>query len=166
MKTPFGVVIADLNNRAHSRAFIRLLDEYSRGNTGAGEPLRPAVRKKVVAGLKKHKSSKVYFAVYKNSVVGMAVCFSGYSTFKAMPLINIHDLIVSEKFRCMGVGSALLEYIAGAAMSEGCCKVTLEVRADNKNALSLYSKHCFSFGANPIYFMTKVLKKAICPYWN
>ena len=160
MKRDFSVVIADMTRREHSGAFIRLLDEYSRGRTGTGKRLKAEVRKRLVSGLRRQLSSKVYLAVFGNTVVGMEVCFGGYSTFMAAPLVNIHDLIVTDRFRCLGVASALLEYITCSAMAEGCCKVTLEVRADNKAAGALYAKHGFSCGGNPMYFMTKVLKKA------
>jgi len=40
--------------------------------------------------------------------VGLINCFEGYFTFKARPLLNIHDIVVHPDFRGAGVGQALL----------------------------------------------------------
>jgi ribosomal protein S18 acetylase RimI-like enzyme len=157
MKNSFGVVIADLYKKEHSAALLKLLGEYAMGNTGTGKPLSAWTKAHLVEGLKHQPAARVYLAKYNKTVVGLAVCFSAYSTFAAAPLVNIHDLIVTEKYRGKGVASALLEYIACEASAKKCCKLTLEVRLDNKAALELYQKHGFRFGAAPMYFMTKPL---------
>jgi len=66
--------------------------------------------------------------------VGVAVCFPGFSTFQARPLINIHDLAVLPGSRGRGVGRALLGAVEDEAHRRGCCKLTLEVRQDNPAA--------------------------------
>jgi ribosomal protein S18 acetylase RimI-like enzyme len=81
--------------------------------------------------------------------VGLAVCFLGYSTFAARPLVNIHDLIVHPNFRRRGVAAQLLAAVETRARELGCCKVTLEVRVDNAAARSLYATRGFSSGGSP-----------------
>jgi len=157
MNNSFGVVIADLYKKEHSSALLRLLDEYARGNTGSGKPLSGRIKSKLVAGLKHQPTARIYMAKHDSAIVGLAVCFTGYSTFSAAPLINIHDLIVTKKSRNKGVASALLEYIACEAMAKKFCKITLEVRLDNNTALELYHKQGFGFSGSPMYFMTKPL---------
>jgi len=157
MKNSFGVVIADLYKKEHSAALVRLLDEYARGNTGTGRPLPVRTKAKLVAGLKHQPTARIYMAKDGKEIVGLAVCFSGYSTFAAAPLMNIHDLIVTKKYHGKGVASALIECVACEAAAKSCCKLTLEVRLDNKTALELYHKQGFGFGGAPMYFMTKPL---------
>lgn len=159
MKTTFSIITADLKKKEHARAFVRLIDEYVRGNTGEGKPLSAEIKKNLVPGIRLHRSARVYFAVVGNEIVGLATCFTGYSTFWASRLINIHDLIVTRKYRRKGVASALIRHITCEASAEDFCKITLEVRADNGAAHSLYNKHGFSLGAHPMYFMTKMLKE-------
>ena len=75
--------------------------------------------------------------------VGVAVCFVGYSTFLARPVLNLHDLAVLPEARGGGVGAALLAAVAERARALGCAKVTLEVREDNAAARRLYARTGF-----------------------
>lgn len=157
MKNVFRIIMADLGSTEHERAFIRLLDEYARGVSGGGRPLTPAAKRRVAAGLREHPTARVYFALCDDAIVGLATCFTGYSTFRAKPLVNIHDLVVTRKYRRSGAASLLMEHIAAAAAAQGACRLTLEVRADNRKARALYEKQGFTIGAHPMYFMTKAL---------
>ena len=87
----------------------------------------------------------------------MAICFRGFSTFSAAPLINIHDIIVSKTFRGNGIGKRLLREIEDCAVTTGCYKVTLEVRQDNRIAQSMYKRIGFTRGEAPMDFMTKTI---------
>ena len=77
--------------------------------------------------------------------MGLAVCFLGLSTFEARPLLNLHDLVVHPEYRGMGIGRGLLSEVEALALRLACCRVTLEVRQDNRGAMHLYS----SFGFSP-----------------
>ena len=85
----------------------------------------------------------------------MAVCFYGFSTFRALPLINIHDIIVSKRFRGLEIGKKLVSEIESLALATKCCKITLEVRQDNIVAQTMYKTFGFSKGEVPMDFMTK-----------
>ncbi len=76
--------------------------------------------------------------------VGAAICFVGFSTFAARPVLNIHDLAVLPELRGAGIGTSLLEAASARARELDCCKLTLEVRKDNEGALALYRR--FGFG--------------------
>jgi ribosomal protein S18 acetylase RimI-like enzyme len=77
-----------------------------------------------------------------------------FSTFKAQKVINIHDLAVNPQFRGNGIGEALLAEVERKAKKENCCKVTLEVREDNR-ARNLYERAGFSYGEPRMFFMEK-----------
>ncbi|MDP7573186.1 MAG: GNAT family N-acetyltransferase, partial [Myxococcota bacterium] len=93
--------------------------------------------------------------------VGVAVCFLGFSTFQARPLLNIHDLAVLPEWRGRGVGRALLAAAEDRARQRGCCKLTLEVQDSNRRALQLYERFGFSDfvigDSGPTRFLAKLL---------
>ncbi len=76
--------------------------------------------------------------------VGLVNCFFGFSTFAGRSLVNVHDVIVTEKHRGKGVSGAMLEAVERIAVEHDCCRVTLEVLADNTPALRAYQKQGFS----------------------
>jgi ribosomal protein S18 acetylase RimI-like enzyme len=86
----------------------------------------------------------VLLALEGERPVGMAICFVGFSTFQARPLLNIHDLAVVPDCRGQGIGRALLAEAEKQALLRGCCKLTLEVREDNLPARSLYERFGFA----------------------
>jgi ribosomal protein S18 acetylase RimI-like enzyme len=135
-----AVLLADLNDPAHQAAIVDLLDMYCRSEFGNGKPLSAAARTRLISGLVKHGGARVFLAYEDNEPAGVAICLVGFSTFKGQPLMNVHDLAVAPRFRGRGIGQALLEAVAAQARQLGCCKVTLEVRADNEGAKRLYRR--------------------------
>jgi ribosomal protein S18 acetylase RimI-like enzyme len=133
-------VEADLQDRRHQAALVYLVDAYARDPMGNGEGLQPEVRDRLIEGLRQHPTTLIYLAFAGDEPVGIAVCFVGFSTFAAQPLINIHDLAVVPEYRGQGVGRLLLERVEARGRELGCCKLTLEVRADNHRAQRLYAR--------------------------
>nr|WP_246388233.1 GNAT family N-acetyltransferase [Novosphingobium fluoreni] len=70
--------------------------------------------------------------------VGLAICFTGFSTFAAAPVVNIHDVSVHSAQRGRGIARALFARIEAEARSRGACKITLEVLSGNQPAKRLY----------------------------
>lgn len=139
------IVEANLSDPQHARFLISMLDSYARDDMGIGRPLEDDTCQRLVAGLIEHPTSLVFLALRGGQPVGVAVCFVGFSTFKAKPLINVHDLAVLPDTRGQGIGRRLLKAIQAKAEELGCCKITLEVREDNQPARGLY--HSQGFGA-------------------
>jgi len=113
---------------------------------GGGAPLPEDVRMRLGADLSERAArgaAVVLLALEGGEAVGVAVCFPGYSTFRARPLLNLHDLAVLPAARGAGVGLALLEGVAAKARALGCCKITLEVREHNAPARRLYTRAGF-----------------------
>ncbi|MCI0361573.1 MAG: GNAT family N-acetyltransferase [Planctomycetaceae bacterium] len=138
-----SVFLADLSNPAHQAAILDLLDMYCRNEFGDGKPLTHETRANLISGLIKHGGARVFLAYEGDEPAGLALCFVGFSSFKARPLVNVHDLAVAPRFRGRGIGKALLDAVADDARALGCCKVTLEVRADNAKAIELYRRAGF-----------------------
>ena len=137
------IVVADFNNDRHEAAIIYVLDSYAADPIGGGEALSSEVRARLVPGLKAHPTTLVLLAFEAEEAIGIAVCFFGFSTFRARPLLNIHDLAVIPERRGEGIGQALLDSVEHHARQGECCKLTLEAQEDNQRALGLYRKFGF-----------------------
>jgi ribosomal protein S18 acetylase RimI-like enzyme len=156
-----AVRAADYGNPGDRAGIIEVLDSYASDPVGGGKPLRDDVRKRLVPALRDQANALVLLAFVEGQPVGLAVCFFGFSTFQARPLLNIHDLAVLPTHRGRGVGRALLVEAEKQARSRGCCKLTLEVQDDNARARSLYERFGFAdfvVGASaPTRFLGKPL---------
>ena len=88
------IVEGDLSRPEHQKAIVALLDAYAADPMGNGAPLSGEVRRTIIPGLREHPTTIIFLAYQRDEAVGLAVCFRGFSTFNARPLINIHDLAV------------------------------------------------------------------------
>jgi ribosomal protein S18 acetylase RimI-like enzyme len=134
------IIDADLSRAEHQRALLAMHDAYMRDPMEGGEPPTEQVKRDLVPGLRAHPACRVFLAYSKSAPVGFSICFIGFSTFEARPLINIHDMFVDSSVRGMGIGAMLLERIEARARELNCCRLTLEVRQDNLVARGLYRK--------------------------
>lgn len=141
---PVEVVEADLHREEHQRAVLELLNAYAMDPMGAGQPLSEEARKALIPGLQQHPTTLIFLAYLGAEPVGLAVCFGGFSTFAARPLINISDFAVLPAYRGYGIGRHLLEAIERKARATGCCKLTLEVQEQNHRARQVYGAAGFA----------------------
>jgi ribosomal protein S18 acetylase RimI-like enzyme len=135
---------ADLADPAHGAGLLEVLDAYAADPMGGSRPLAVDARERLIAGLRAQPGAIVLLAREGAQAVGLAVCFRGFSTFAARPLLNVHDLAVLPHWRGRGIGRALLQAVEQQALQHGCVKITLEVRQDNARARALYKS--FGFG--------------------
>lgn len=152
---------ADLGDARDARAVVEVLDSYASDPRGGSEPLAPDVRARLIPMLREHPTTLVLLAHDGAEAVGLAIGFWGMSSFRARPLLNIHDLAVRPGFRGRGVGRALLTAAEARARDRGCCKLTLEVQDDNAPARMLYDRFGFRdvvYGdSGPTRFLSKKL---------
>ena len=158
----FRFVQADLDRPDHQSVVLSLVDAYSRDPMGDGAPLAADVRERLIPGLRRHPTTLVFLAYDGDAAVGVAVCFLGFSTFAARPLVNVHDLGVLPAYRGRGVGRGLLAAVETRARELGCCKLTLEVLDKNDRALRTYAsagfkRYSLQPGAGEAIFLTKGL---------
>ena len=128
----------DLGNAAHAAALLELLDHYARDPMGGGAALAPAARERLIAELRRVPGFHAALAWQEDEAVGLINCFTGFSTFAARPLLNIHDVVVRRDRRGRGIGRALLSWAEETARALGCCKLTLEVLSGNRGAIAVY----------------------------
>lgn len=148
--------LADHRLPSDLEAVIAMLDLYAQDPMGGAKPLSDEVKAKLRVDLPAVPGAFSILAEDVDGPIGVAICFMGYSTFGAKPLVNVHDLSVVPWARGRGAGKALLEAVAQHARGLGCGKVTLEVRDDNP-AARLYRREGFTDGDAPMRFLTKTL---------
>ena len=156
-------VQADLNNVDHQHAVLAMVEAYSRDPMGDGAPLAAETRERLIPGLREHPTTLIFLAYDAATPIGVAVCFLGFSTFAAKPLINLHDVAIVPTHRGRGIGRGLLAAVEAKGRELGCCKLTLEVLDKNDRALRTYvaagfERYALQPGAGEAIFMTKSLK--------
>lgn len=137
-ENPITVIQADLSCPEHQEATVHLLNAYAMDPMGDGKPLSETARRDVIPGLQQHPTTLVFLAYRGTDPVGLAICFRGFSTFAARPLINISDYFVFPELRGAGIGRMLLGAIEQCARELGCCRLTLEVQENNQRAKRVY----------------------------
>ncbi len=123
---------------------VELLDHYARDPMGGGEALAADVLDALPARLRELNSYHGALAWHDGRAVGLINCFTGFSTFKARPLLNVHDIVTHTDWRGYGIGAALLEWAAVRGRELGCCKLTLEVLSNNHVARRCYQRAGFA----------------------
>ena len=148
----------DLNNKGHCANLLKLLNDYMEDEIGLGKPMSETLGPRIIGGLKKHPAFCGFFAFVDGEYAALAICNINFSTWQAMPLLNIHDFVVSPAFRGKGAGLFLLDKIEAFAVQEGFCRINLEVRHDNQKAQKLYRKSGFGECNPPNLFWEKRLQ--------
>ncbi len=136
------VRVADL--AVDGDAVVAMVDAYARDPTARGAPLPEEIKLALVPGLRAQPGAIVLLAFDGDAPIGVAVCFLGFSTFAAKPLLNVHDLCVVDAHRGRGVSRLLLDAIEAEARARGCCKITLEVLEKNQRARDVYLRFGFA----------------------
>ena len=153
------VLRADYKNPKHGSAIGYLLDSYATDPMGGGGALGADIKNKVAAELSKIPHAFSVLCYVDGKPAGLVNCFEAFSTFQCKPLINIHDVIVANSFRGLGISQLMLVKVEQIAKEKGCCKLTLEVLEGNEVAQAAYQK--FGFAG---YELDPVMGKAM--FWQ
>jgi GNAT superfamily N-acetyltransferase len=92
------------------------------------------------------KYAEVLLAEDAGGVVGFALFFHNYSTFRAKPGIYLEDLFVIPEARGKGYGKALLRALARLAVERDCSRVEWSVLNWNAPSIEFYK----ALGAKPM----------------
>jgi len=87
----------------------------------------------------KEKVFDFFVAVHKGQIIGTAIYYYRYSTWKGKALY-LEDLVVSESFRGKGYGKALLDAIVRQAKTDNCKQVRWQVLDWNEPAINFYKR--------------------------
>ncbi len=143
MQCNISVRLVDYLNPTDQLDLLTLLDMYARDEMGGGDPLSEEVKSRLCRDLADHPGAMSLIASVDHHPVGLLNAFLGYSTFKARPLMNVHDIAVHPDFRGRGVGQTLLKALEEYAIAMNCCKLTLEVLSGNRVAQKSYERFGF-----------------------
>jgi ribosomal protein S18 acetylase RimI-like enzyme len=145
------IVESRYTKNGHQDFIVELLNEYA-SDIRSGVGLSESV-------IEKRDSIHTVLAFVDGKAAGIVISIEGFSTFSCMPLLNIHDVVVSPEFRGRGISRMMLKKAEEIASRLGCCKMTLEVLEGNEVAKNLYR----SLGFNP-YELNPEMGKAL--FWE
>lgn len=134
------VVPVDLYDAAQAACWLGLLDHYAQDPMGGGEGLSDYAKLNLVRTIREVPGFHGALAWLDDAAVGLIDCFAGFSTFAALPLLNVHDIVVRQELRGRGIGQSLLRWAEERARQLGCCKLTLEVLSQNTRAMASYQQ--------------------------
>lgn len=89
------------------------------------------------AGFGNEKQFHCFVAEEDGDIVGMALVYPRYSTWKG-PILHLEDLIVTEKMRGSGLGTALLNEVVKYGSNLGVKRISWEVLDWNEPAIDFY----------------------------
>jgi len=90
-------------------------------------------------GFKEHPAFECFVAEISNKIEGIALVYNRYSTWKGQ-ILHLEDLIVSEKARGTGLGSALLDEVIKYGHDLGVKRISWEVLDWNEPAIKFYEQ--------------------------
>lgn len=137
------VLQASYSNPVHAEAVGRLLNHYAQDPMGGGQGLPADLLQQLPAELAKRPHAFSVLAFVGGEPAGLVNCFEGFSTFACRPLINVHDVMVMDRYRGLGLSQKMLHKVEEIARQRGCCKITLEVLEGNAVAQGSYRKFGF-----------------------
>jgi len=150
---------------ADCAALLKLMDVYASDPMGGGVHLASEVKERLCKDLSGNPAAISFIAWREGAEppisIGLINCFLGYSTFKARPLLNIHDIVVLPEYRRQGIGQALLAAAEAEARERGCCKLTLEILSGNTRAMASYTR----FGFEPYTLDPKAGQASFMHKW-
>jgi GNAT superfamily N-acetyltransferase len=152
MNTPMKIIVGDISTPQHAHEMLRLLNLYMLDPMGKSASMNEELEGHLVQGLAAQPNYVLLLGSVNGTCVALANCFVNFSTFKAKPLLYIHDFVVDPAFRNRGYGSQFMNAILQWSKQQGHCRVNLEVRTDNPNAQKLYANTGFADCNPPMLF--------------
>lgn len=138
------IIKADYHNPGQAKDIEYLLSCYASDIMGGGTALNEKILKNIPLELSKRPNAFSVIGYVEGKAAGLINCFEAFSTFQCKPLVNIHDVIVVNEYRRIGLAQRLLSKVEEIAKEKGCCKLTLEVLEGNQVAQRAYRKHGFT----------------------
>lgn len=116
-------------------ALIQELADFERESDAVEITVEDLIRD----GFEKYKRFHCFVAEYYGQIAGMALVYMRYSTWKGS-VLHLEDLIISQKMRGSGLGSALLTEVVKYGHALGVKRICWEVLDWNEPAITFYER--------------------------
>jgi len=126
-------------NKGDVAATLELIKELALFEK-APEQVITNVQQMIEDGFGQNPFYKLMVAEVNSEVVGIAVYFNKYSTWKGKG-IYLDDIVIRENFRGKKIGSQLFEAVVEEARSTGCKQMHWQVLDWNEPAIHFYKKY-------------------------
>lgn len=113
------------------------------------------------AGFGQHPIFECSVAELNNKIVGIAITYYKYSTWKGRCLF-LEDIIVTESHRRMGIGDLLFKTVIAMAKEKKVRRLEWQVLEWNEPAINFYKKHKSLFDAE--WINCKLTDKELTEY--
>lgn len=117
-------------------ALIKELAEYERAPLEVSNTLEMMEKD----GFGETKIFDFFVAEHENKIVGIAIYYMKYSTWKGKCLF-LEDIVITESFRKFGIGSKLFEAVAKVAKNLKVERMEWQVLEWNEPAINFYKKY-------------------------
>jgi GNAT superfamily N-acetyltransferase len=91
-------------------------------------------------GFGNHPKFVCFVAELNNEIIGMALCYNRYSTWKG-PCLYLEDLIITKNHRGRGYGKQLLNFLITYAKNNNYPKIQWQVLNWNIDAIRFYQSY-------------------------
>lgn len=140
MQSTFTVRKAEITDSSAILALICELAEYEKA------PLEVI---NTVANIEEHGFGarpvfQAWVAEKEGQIVGFALCYVRYSTWKG-PVLYLEDLYIQEVYRREGIGETLFNCCRQYGIDNGYARMVWQVLEWNEPAIRFYSKYGASF---------------------
>lgn len=132
--------------KAEPSDFIHIYELIKALAVFENEPNEPSnsLKKFIEDGTAKQPKFQVLVAEVEQKIVGIALYYFGYSTWKGS-MLYLDDLVVKEEFRKLGIGKKLMDELISIAKEERIHQIRWHVLDWNENAINFYKKYPVSF---------------------
>lgn len=76
----------------------------------------------------------------RGTIIGYAIFYGCYSSFRGKPVVWLEDLYVTAERRGTGAGLALMRALAALAVERGCARVAWDVLDWNQPSIDFYER--------------------------
>ena len=117
-------------------ALINALAEFEK----LTKPNRAAQQRLLHDGFGTRRRFDTLLGLFGGKIVGYAIMFETYSSFRALPTLYLEDIFVLPKFRGRGIGESLFTRCIMEARKRKCGRMEWIVLDWNKNAIRFYRR--------------------------
>lgn len=145
------------NDISYALALVKELADYEK----APQEVEVTMEEMTAWGFGADKQFDFFVAEQNNIIVGMALFYYKYSTWKGKCLF-LEDIIVTQSQRGKGIGKLLFEQVAKVAKEEKVRRMEWQVLDWNEPAIRFYKKYQTLFDGE--WINCKLTKKQLLNY--